>query len=125
MPRGRLKGENASDPKKNKMEAVRRAVESLGLEASPVDIQKFVMDNFEQDMNVNMVSSYKSNLRQKAGLKGKRKKRGRPRKDETTVAPTHVAVARDIVPWKDIRTIKDIAGRLGAKGLRELVELLD
>jgi hypothetical protein len=106
------------------MEAVRRAMESLGYDASPVEIQKYVKDNFGQEMHTNMVSSYKSTLRNKAGMKSRRrKKRGRPRKEGAAVANT--PSYHDAVPWKDLRTIKDIAGRIGKRGLRELVELLD
>jgi len=125
MPRGRPSGDHERDPKKSKMEAVRRAMDSQGYEASPLEIQQFVKDNFGHDMTANMVSSYKSSIRREAGLKGKRKKRGRPRKDGVTTAAPATTSFHDAVPWKDIRTIKDIAGRIGKKGLRELVELLD
>jgi hypothetical protein len=108
------------------MEAVRRAMDSLTYDASPSEIQKYIKDNFDVDMNPNMISSYKSTLRSKAGLGGRRKKRGRPKK---TAAAANAAASpvsfHDAVPWKDLRTIKDIAGRLGKKGLRDLVELLD
>src|SRR6516162_281932 len=122
MPRGRPRGEHGGDPRTNKMEAVRQALNSLGYEASPADIQQFVKDKFGQNMSPNMISSYKSSLRSKAGVKGRRRKRGRPAKTETSAAP---ATFQDGVPWKDIRAIKEIVGRIGVKGLRELVELLD
>ncbi len=125
MARGRQSAESGSDPKKNKMEAVRRALASLGMDAQPLDVQKFVKEHFGQDMTPNMVSSYKSSLRRKAGLKGRRKKRGRPRNTDGVSAAPAAVLSHDAVPWKDIRTIKDIAGRIGVKGLRELVELLD
>jgi hypothetical protein len=131
MPRGRPNAEHSSDPRTNKMEAVRQAMGAQGMEASPLEIQKFIKENFDVDMSANMISSYKSTLRGKAGLVGRRKKRGRPKKTEgaeTTVAaasPHHAMASHDAVPWRDIRTIKDIAGRIGKKGLRELVELLD
>jgi hypothetical protein len=108
------------------MEAVRQAMNALGYDASPSEIQRHIKDNFDVDMSANMISSYKSTLRSKAGLAGRRKKRGRPRK--VAAAATSVATPvsfHDAVPWKDLRTIKDIAGRLGKKGLRDLVELLD
>jgi hypothetical protein len=105
------------------MEAVRQALDGLGYEASPVEIQQFVKDKFDQIMTPNMISSYKSSLRKKAGLKGRRRKRGRPAKTESSV--TSAATFHDGVPWRDIRAIKDIVGRIGVKGLRELVELLD
>jgi hypothetical protein len=105
------------------MEAVRQALDSLGYEAQPLEIQQFVKDKFGQDMTANMVSSYKSSLRRKAGMRGRRSKRGRPAKTEASAAPA--TAFHDGVPWKDIRAIKDIVGRIGVKGLRELVELLD
>ena len=109
------------------MEAVRRAMDALTYDASPSEIQKYIKDNFDVDMNANMISSYKSTLRGKAGMAGRRKKkRGRPKKmaEPATAAAAPVS-SHDSVPWKDLRTIKDIAGRLGKKGLRDLVELLD
>ena len=123
MPRGRPRSEEGGDPRTNKMEAVRQALDSLGYDAQPLAIQEFVKDHFNQDMNANMVSSYKSSLRRKAGLKGRRRKRGRPAKTEALAAPA--PTFHDGVQWKDIRAVKDIAGRIGVKGLRELVELLD
>lgn len=110
------------------MEAVRQAMASLGYDASPLEIQKNIKEQFDVDMGANMISSYKSTLRNKAGMAGQRKKRGRPRKinDIAPMASTpEVVTFHDAVPWKDLRTIKDIAGRIGKKGLRELVALLD
>jgi len=125
MPRGKPNVEQGADPRTNKMEAVRRAMDNLGYDASPLTIQKFIKDNFAQDMSANMISSYKSTLRAKKGLVGRRKKRGRPKKNNNAAAPTPAAASHDAVPWKDLRTIKDIAGRIGKKNLRELVEWLD
>jgi len=126
MPRGRPNADQVADPKTNKMEAVRRAMDTLGYDASPTEIQKHIKDNFDQVMSANMISSYKSTLRNKAGLTGRRKKRGRPRKAGAAATSAALPVSsHDAVPWKDLRTIKDIAGRLGKKGLRDLVELLD
>jgi hypothetical protein len=106
------------------MEAVRQAMSALGDDASPSEIQKHIKDKFDVDMNLNMISSYKSTLRGKKGLGGRRKKRGRPRKTDGAATAAPVSF-HDAVPWKDLRTIKDIAERLGKKGLRDLVELLD
>jgi hypothetical protein len=105
------------------MEAVRQAMHSLGNNAQPSDIQGFVKEQFGQTMSTNMVSSYKSSVRRKAGLKGRRRKRGRPAKTEGSAAPA--ATFHDGVQWKDIRAIKEIVSRISVKGLRELVELLD
>jgi hypothetical protein len=125
MPRGKPNAELEADPRTNKMEAVRQAMETLGPDASPLAIQKHIKESFDVDMGPNMISSYKSTVRKKLGLSGRRKKRGRPTKS----VPVSVAAApvnfHDAVPWKDLRTIKDIRGRIGKKNLLELVELLD
>lgn len=127
MPRGRPNADHGGDPKSNKMEAVRQAMTALGDDASPNDIQAYVKEKFGQDIHTNMVSSYKSAVRKKLGLRGRRRKRGRPRKTEA--AAVHAAPAamtsHEGISWKDIRAIKDVAGRIGKKGLKELVELLD
>ncbi len=125
MPRGRPNAEQSADPRNNKMEAVRQAMKALGFDASPSEIQTYIKDNFDVDMNANMISSYKSTLRSKAGIAGRRKKRGRPKKAIATTHDSPSVSYHDAVPWKDLRTIKDIAGRIGKKGLRELLELLD
>jgi hypothetical protein len=124
MPRGRPNKDQSSDPRKNKMEAVRQAMSSLGMDAAPLDIVRFVKENFGQDMSPNMASSYKSGIRARAGIKGRRR-RGRPRKGDTVSAAASPPRLKDAVPWKDLRTIKDIANRIGKKELRELVSLLD
>ncbi len=123
MPRGRPRGDHGGDPRTNKTEAVRQALEGLGYDASPAEIQQFIKEKFDQSMDANMISSYKSSLRKKAGMKGRRRKRGRRAATETSAAPA--ATFHDGVPWKDIRAIKEIVGRIGVKGLKELVELLD
>lgn len=107
------------------MEAVRQAMSALGYDASPSEIQKHIKEKFDQDMNPNMISSYKSTLRGKKGMAGRRKKRGRPRKTDGAPMTAAPVSFHDVVPWKDLRTIKDIVGRLGKKGLRDLVELID
>ena len=125
MPRGKPNVEQDADPRKNKMEAVRQAMETLGPDASPLAIQKHIKDSFGVDMSANMISSYKSTVRKKLGLSGRRKKRGRPKKSETMAVVAAPVTFHDAVPWKDLRTIKDIRGRIGKKNLLELVELLD
>jgi hypothetical protein len=122
MPRGKANNNQGADPRSNKMEAVRQAMSKLGYDASPLEIQKFIKDSFDVDMSANMISSYKSTLRNKAGMAGRRRRRGRPRKIDSAVPVS--AAFPDAVPLKDLRTIRDIAGRIGKKGLRELVEWL-
>jgi hypothetical protein len=99
----------------NKMEGVRRALGELGKDATTNEIQGFLQDRFGIEMSTKMVSSYKSALLRKdrASQPGGRK----PREAAPQPAP-----ARGEVSLKDIRTLKEIADRLGARQFRELVD---
>jgi hypothetical protein len=125
MARGRAKSNGTTGDTKplTKREAVRRTLETLGDDAKPAEMQGHLREHYGLEMNTNMISSYKSQLTGGTGRRGK--KRGRPAKATATVAaPRAMPAQAGEVPWRDIRAIKDIAGRLGVKGLRELVEYL-
>jgi hypothetical protein len=116
---------DSSGPGNNKMEAVRRAMGALGMEASPNDIEKYLKEQFGMDMHPNMISSYKSSIRRKSGLT-RRRRRGRP--PRAAVASEEFATrgrpAGGDVPMKDLKALKEMAGRLGVGRLRDLVEVL-
>lgn len=132
MPRTKSTNGNAGEAGgvgTNKMEAVRRAMGALGMEASPDDIQKYLKEQFNMDMIANMISSYKSSIRRKAGLsRRRRKKRGSVAAavGENFTAPTRGRPpgSGDGIPMKDLRALKEIAGRLGVSRLRDLVDVL-
>jgi hypothetical protein len=102
------------------MEGVRRALGELGKDASTAEIQGFLRDRFGIEMSTKMVSSYKSALLRKDRA---RQQGGRKPREEAAPQPGP-APARGEVSLKDIRTLKEIADRLGAKQFRELVDLL-
>jgi hypothetical protein len=106
----------------NKMEGMRRALAQLGKNAGTTDIQDYLRDNFGIKMSTKMISSYKSFLAKK---KGKRKgKPGRkPKAASSGPAAPAIAVGGDVA-LKDIRTLKELADRMGPRQFRELVGLL-
>ena len=128
MARGRPKSNGTAggtDKPLTKREAVRRTLVALGGNPGPSEIQKHLKDHFGLEMNTNMISSYKSQLT--GGTGRRKKKRGRPAGTTSAAAATAEKPAPSHageVAWKDIRAVKDIAGRIGVKGLRELVEYL-
>lgn len=99
----------------NKREAVRQALDELGPKARPPQIQQFVRERFGVEMAPNHISSYKSSILKMAA----QKKKG----DVAEGAPAEESAGHGI-SLADIKTIKEMAARIGVRRLRELVELL-
>jgi hypothetical protein len=128
MARGNQEaGAAEKDPKKNKMEAVRRALNEKGWDASLEDLQQHVNEHFGHNMDRKMISSYKTSIKAKAGIKKGRKKRGRKKKGEGEPAAVEAAGANRTKTGfsvEDIRGLKELASRVGVKRLREMFDLL-
>jgi hypothetical protein len=122
MARSRANGTAAG--RTNKRQAVRDAMDVLGMDAPPGDIRDH-LKKAGLDMSTNMISSYKSQIRSKAGLKSKRRRRKGGRRPKVEVAA--VAAPRapsDSISIKDLRTLREMADRLGAHRFKELFEVL-
>src|SRR5215472_14580121 len=65
----------AQGGKINKRQAVRDAMGVLGMDAGPGEIRDHLLKN-GIDMGTNMISSYKSQIRSKAGMKSRRRRKG-------------------------------------------------
>jgi hypothetical protein len=123
MPRGKAKTNGADSAAEsngvggNKMEAVRRALNTLGSNAKPTALHGHILREFKLDIPTNMISSYKSTILKAGAARGK--KRGRkPKSEATTMTPGSNGVI------DDLRTLKELVTRLGADGVRELLDLL-
>jgi hypothetical protein len=118
MPRGKTKP-SPTGGAESKMDAVRKALSSLGYDAKPPALGNFIRENFGLTIPPNMISSYKSQLKSQT-RKGRRGgRRGR--------AAAGNAMGKDLggnVSLKDLHEIKTLAGRLGIAKLRKLVEVL-
>ncbi len=127
MPRGKA-NQNPDDPMNgttstgtpSKMDAVRQALASLGYDAKPPALDKFIRETFGLTIQPNMISSYKSQLKSKPKKGGKGGRRGRPPLSESAV-PKEVG---GNISFKDLHDVKTLAGRLGISKLRKLVDVL-
>ena len=112
----------AAKPEKKltKMEAVRQAIARLGWEAKPKQIQKHIRRRFGVEMTADHISTYKGSLAKKAG------------RTKAKPVPVVASAARETapkpagqtgsIPLKDILTIKELVGRLGAGPLHTLID---
>jgi hypothetical protein len=101
----------------NKTEAVRRALKELGPDAKPLEIQGFVKDRFGVEISTKVVSIYKAKL----GKRGRR--RVKPKGEVAPAAPAPRA-GHGEVTLADLRAVRELSDRVGARRLRELLELL-
>jgi hypothetical protein len=111
-----------------KMEAVRRALSELGNDAMPIRIQGWVKDQFGIALSADHVSVCKGTILRKA--RGKRKAAGavtqmsaaqksaEPR-EQARPAPRGNPISLD-----DIEAVKSLVGRVGADGLKRLIDVL-
>jgi hypothetical protein len=113
MPRGIPRNR---DGEINKMEGMRRAVDSLGYDRTPTEYQDFLKSEFNIDMDRSMISNYKSGLKT-ASRSAKIRKPGRP-------AVADVTPASDGITLDDIRAVKQVVEKVGADKVRKLAEVL-
>jgi hypothetical protein len=101
---------------KSKMGAVRLAIGALGLDAATQALHDHIKSEYRMDINKNYISSYKSTLRRQAGVSSGRGRGrgGRPPKADTSR-----------IGMDDIRAVKQLADRIGADRLRELMDVLE
>ena len=110
----------------SKTEGVRRALDALGKEASPKEIDEYIRREFNIKMSLPHISTTKSNILRGQG-KGRRR-RGRRKKGAKVATGGQPASAATAFSLKDLREIKTLVDRVGAekfKNLREFREVLD
>jgi hypothetical protein len=112
------------------MEAVRRAIQSLGDEAAPADICRYVKENHGIEMTPKFASSYKSTILRKEGRRQPRSRRIIEEESEDTYGyagmyeEAREETAGASLSLRDIKTLKDLADRVGPHQLRELLDVL-
>jgi hypothetical protein len=132
MARGRKKAGDATQPPTagaeneapgtpaNQLEAVRRALDELGQDALPKDIQRHIQERFGIAMTPEHVSTYKSSLlRKRKGRRGRK-----PKGEGAPASASSAAQGEAAITLRDLRALKELAGRLGGAKLRELAELV-
>jgi hypothetical protein len=122
MARKKAGGANGQE-RVNKMDLVRQALATLGNDTSPADIAKHLKKTANVKISVGTASTYKSSILKKLGQSPRRKRRKRGRPAASEAAPVSKP-SGDAVSMKDLRTLHDIAQRMGIRRLRELLELV-
>src|SRR5687767_1525160 len=102
----KAKAEDAAGGNVNKMKIVRETLDTLGSDAKPAEIQKYLKNTHSLAMPTTMISSYKTSILKKAGSKSGLLRRG--------------SRGGDGISLEDIRAIKDLTERLGASKVQEL-----
>jgi hypothetical protein len=130
-----------------KMEAVRRALDELGLTAPTSALQEFVKKRFGLDMTLGHVKNYKGKILRKSRLEGtaggrkpaQRKpvpqkaaarkvgtKKKTPTKPQAKPSPAPVTTGASSkekgIPLHDVLSVKTLVGRFGKGQLHTLVD---
>jgi hypothetical protein len=102
------------------MDAVRLALDELGQDATPKDIQRHVKERYGVKMTPEHVSTYKSSLlRKRKGRRGRR-----PKGEAAPAAASATARGAAAISLRDLRALKELADRIGGTKLREIAELV-
>lgn len=104
------KPEPASNGGTSKMQMVSSALQELGADAAPKEIQSHVSGRHGVELSTTMISSYKSNILKKQG--------GGGRRGGTTGGPGGG------VGLKDLTTLRELIDRVGAAELQQLIKVL-
>jgi hypothetical protein len=110
MPRGIPKNQESI----SKMEGVRRALTELGNEAGNKDIQGFLKSRFGIEMDLAMISNYKSSL----------KAAGKSAPTRKPSQPAGQSASGNGISLDDIRAVKEVIDKVGAEKVRQLTEVL-
>jgi hypothetical protein len=85
---------------------VQTALDALGNDAKPLDMQSHIKDKFDVTLPANIISNYKSQIKRKNGSAGP----GRGRKAGLQI--------------EDFEAVRKLVNRLGAEQVRRLVEVV-
>jgi hypothetical protein len=106
----------------SKKEAVRRALQAMGKDAKPAQMQPYIKDNFGIEMSTEHISNAKSEVLREG--KAKKKPAAKPQEPQPAKAAAKVSRVGNGVSLQDLQTVKDLVGRVGPETLRSLIELL-
>ena len=97
----------SSDKKPSQMGMVRTALQELGGDPKPLDMQAHIKSKFDVVLPPNIISNYKSQIKRRNGTIGS----GRGRRAGLQI--------------EDFETIRKLVKRLGADQVRRLVEVVE
>ena len=100
----------SEDGSLNKRQMVQAAFEAKG-DIGPGELQAYISQTYGREIPINIISSYKSQIKNKLGLGRKNKKRGRPVGSHN--APKTAGVSK-MVNLDDLEVINALVKRMGA-----------
>ncbi|HYT88451.1 MAG TPA: hypothetical protein VEL76_07065 [Gemmataceae bacterium] len=108
-----------------KIDGVKAALAKLGQKAKPLAIKEYLKKEFGLDISTDVASNYKKTLAKRA----KKAKAKAPAKAAAPAPKPAAALAAPKaatggIPLKDIQTLKELVGRVGADHLKTLIDLL-
>ena len=109
----------SDDGSMNKRQLVQAAFEAKG-DISPGDLQAYISATYGQELPINIISSYKSQIKKTLGLGRKNKKRGR--KAGAAAAPK-AASGSNMVNLGDLEAVNAMVRRIGADKVIALANL--
>jgi hypothetical protein len=122
---------------KNKMEAVKLAIQALGLNAPRGELQKYILNKFNMEMTADHISNYKGEIKRRSKGKG-RKKAGKAKAPKAAPAtppaarpapapapvPAPAVVKADSVSLKAIQAAKGLLGLVAPEQAKALIDVL-
>lgn len=114
--KGESRDEADGSPATSQAEMVRAALADLGAGAKPQALQDHIKAKFDRELPKTLISNYKSTMKRKGTLAGGNGP-GRPRKAAGAGGGGSVHLA-------DLEAVRGLVGRIGADGVRRLVNVL-
>jgi hypothetical protein len=96
----------AGEKKVSQAAMVRAALEALGTDAKPLEMQALIKEKFGVELPANIISNYKSQIKRKSGMSG----------------PGHGR--RGGLQVEDFETVRGLVQRLGADQVRRIVAVV-
>ena len=101
----------ADDGSMNKRQMVQAAFEAKG-DISPGELRAYISATYGADLPINIISSYKSQIKSKLGL-GRKNKKKRGRKPGSTAVPK-AAPSSKMVNLADLQAVSALVKSMGA-----------
>ena len=102
----------ADDGSMNKRQMVQAAFEAKG-DISPGDLQAYISATFGADLPINIISSYKSQIKSKLGLGRKNKKKPGRKPGKASAAPKATSASK-MVNLADLQAVSALVKSMGA-----------
>ncbi|MGL4553646.1 MAG: hypothetical protein ACRC33_20990 [Gemmataceae bacterium] len=109
---------SASRKKVKKTVMFDSAMQELGKDAKPLEIQDWIKNHYRVTLKPTLLSTYKGNWMRKH-VRG-----GRPRKEAVTEAPAAMREGGKAATLADIRELQALIARVGKPQVKEMLALL-